>query len=236
MATPYLLRDCKFYGEGYDLSGSLNRGKLSIDVNILDTTPFNVSSTTKIAGMLKASLDFDGYYEAGSGLIDDILDSQIGAAEVPYSVYPNDAIAGSIGFSFAMLAERLARSGKYGDLLILNLNGQSSGPVFRQTLMELGSKSAGGNGTARQIGAVAAGQKAYGIVHVLSGSGTLGLKLQSSATAGGTYVDRATFTSLTGIGAQIAASAAGPITDTYWRFQWTVSDGPFSVIMGAGII
>lgn len=234
--SEFVLKDCKFYGGGYDLSGSLNRGKLELSTEIKDATPFGVSSIVNKAGIHKASLDFDGYYEAGSGLIDDVLDAHLETDGTVYSVFPEKAAVGDVGHSFNFIMGQLTRAGQYRELLKLNVTGEGSEPLIRQTLMELGTKSSGGNGTGRALGAVAAGQKARAVVHVLSGSGTLGVVLQSSADAGfSSPTTRATFTNFTGIGAQIAESADGPITDTYWRFVWTVSGGPFSVVMGAGI-
>jgi len=232
----FILKDCKFYGGGYDLSGSLNRGKLELSTDMKDGTTFNQGSMVFKSGMRRAKLDFDGYYEAGTGLVDDILDAQLEAGEAVYSVFPEAATVGKTGYSFAMLLSQLARDGKYAELLKVNAAGEATGVIVNQTLMELGSKSAGGNGTYRQLGAVAAGQKVRGVVHVLSGSGTLGITLQSDDNSGfSSPTTRATFTNMTGIGAQIAESVSGPITDTYWRFVWTVSGGPFTVVMGAGI-
>lgn len=233
--APYILRDCKFYLGGYDLSGSLNRGKLDVSVNMLDSTPFNVSSVRRTPGISKASLDIDGYYEAGAELIDDILAERIGGAEELLSVFPQDALPGSIGYSFAALAAKLARSGSYGELFVINTQAQSSGVIVRGTLMEIGSKASTANGAGRQLGPVAAGKKVYAIAHVLSGSGTLGLRLQSGATLGGAYTDRATLGSMSGPGAQMV-NAAGPVTDTYWRLAWTVSGGPFNIVAAAGIL
>lgn len=235
--APLILKDCKFYGGGFDLSGSLNRGKLDLSTDMKDATTFNQSSMVFRYGIRRAKLDFDGYWEAdGSSLIDDILDGHLEAESTVYSVFPVVAAVGDIGYSFASRISVLGRGGSFGDMAKVNAAGESSGPVVRQILMESGSKSAGGNGIGRQLGAVLDGQRTRGVVHVLSGSGTLGVVLQSDDNAGfASPTTRATFTNFSGAGAQIAESADGPITDTYWRFVWTVSGGPFSVIMGAGI-
>ncbi len=232
----HVLRDCKFYCGAYDLSGSLNRAALNVTVDLKDSTPFNAESVRRTPGLVHGALDFDGYFEAGDGKIDTVLDELVGAAAVPFSVFPHQAAVGSTGFSFDVLIPSLARAGKYGELFALNVRGQSSGPVVRQTLLDIGTKSASGNGAGRPLGPVAEGRRAYAAVHVLSGAGTLGAVLQSSADAAfSSPTPRATL-SFVGPGAQLKASATGPVTDTYWRFIWTVSGGPFSVVMGAGFV
>lgn len=232
--APHILRDCKFFLGGHDLSGSLNRGKLDNGVNLVESTPFNVSSVRRTPGISKASLDIDGYFEAGDA-IDDVLDGRVGSIEELLSVFPQDAVPGSIGYSFACLQAKLSRGGSYGEMFTINTQAKSSGPIVRGTLMEIGSKASTGNGTGRQLGAVSEGRRIYAIAHVLSGTGTLSIKLQSSSTQGGTYVDRATFVDLVGRGAQ-RVSADGPVTDEYWRIAWTVSGGPFDIVIAAGIL
>lgn len=233
--APYLLRDCRFFLGRYDLSGSLNRGRLEVGANLIDSTPFNVDSVRRTPGITKATLDIDGYYEAGDGMIDDALHGRVGGIEELLSVCPVDAVQGSTVYSFAALQAKLDRSGSYGELLVVNSQAQSSGPIVKGALMEIGAKTSTGNGTGRQLGAVPAAKRIYAIAHVLSGSGSLGLKLQSSATLGGTYTDRATFSNFTAPGAQ-RVSAEGPVADAYWRIAWTVSGGPFSAAVSAGIL
>jgi len=99
---------------------------------------------------------------------------------------------------------------------------------------------ASGNGTAYQHGAVATGKTIVGVLRVLSVSGTLPTLtavIQSSADAAFTVPNaRLTFTQATGVTYEVK-TAAGPITDTWWRIIYTVggTSPNFAVVVSFGI-
>ena len=120
----------------------------------------------------------------------------------------------------------------------------SAWPVVRGTSLHPPgtARTATGNGTAVQVGAVASGRQMYAALHVLSVSGTatptLTVKVQSDTVGFGSATDQITFTAATAVGGQISR-VAGPITDDYWRASWTISGtNPsflFVVVVGTAV-
>jgi hypothetical protein len=89
-----------------------------------------------------------------------------------------------------------------------------------------GTITATGNTSPVQVGALSAIQSMYAAVHVLSVTGTTPsatFQLASSATSGGAYTVRGSAgAAMTAAGAQWL-TAAGAVTDTWWRLNVTVS-------------
>ena len=131
--------------------------------------------------------------------------------------------------------------GAPGELAMGKLSASSStGPVVRGTLMHptTTARSTSSTGTARQLGAVSATQSVYAALHVLSVSGTstptLTVTVQSDTVGFATPTSRVVFSGATAVGAQFG-SAAGAITDDYWRVSWTVSGTNPSFLFGVTI-
>jgi hypothetical protein len=215
----------------------------AVSVAQLDTTAVCTTGWVSMIGGLKsytwsASLmqDFDAL-----GL--DAREYALLGAAAPTTLLPAGTTAGSLAYLLdALTLEYTPIEATVGDLAMSTLSGSGRGAAARGLLMHdlATARTSSGSGTARQLGAVAAGQRIYGALHVTAASGTapnLVVKLQSSATEGGSYVDRVTFSAATAAGANQFASTLGAITDTWWRTNWTVSGtGPsFTFGVSAGI-
>jgi len=102
-----------------------------------------------------------------------------------------------------------------------------------------------GVGTAYDVGGVAAGQKLYGGLHILSSStGALVVRLQGSSSSGfgaGKFTSHIAFTSQTSLGAQWATPlSTSTITSThrqFWRAEWgmTTSGESYKFLPWMGI-
>jgi hypothetical protein len=89
------------------------------------------------------------------------------------------------------------------------------------------ARASTGNGTPLQIGAVSALQSVYLVGHFLSsstipGDGSLTMRLQSSADGSTGWTNRAVAAGQTAAGT-VTANLAGPITDTWWRGNWSIA-------------
>ena len=87
------------------------------------------------------------------------------------------------------------------------------------------------------LGAVSATQKIYSALHVISASGTLAVTVKSASNEAFS-ADVTTELTHTSVGSSVTAemlSAAGAITNTYWRVDFTVS-GSYQFIVSLGII
>ena len=102
-----------------------------------------------------------------------------------------------------------------------------------------------GVGTAYDVGAVSAGEKLYGGLHILSSStGALVVRLQGSSSSGfgsGKFTSHIAFTSQTSLGAQWDTPlSTATITSThrkFWRAEWgmTTSGESYKFLPWMGI-
>jgi hypothetical protein len=201
---------------------------LTNEVAQLDTTSLcSTGWTSSIGGLKSGSVNIEFMQDVATGSVDDTLYPLLGVAGTPKSI-----CLGSADGSPAYLLKSIPLaytpvSGAVGELAMGTLAGSSStGPVVRGKLLHPSnvSRTSSSTGTGRQLGAVAAGQSVYAAIHVISASGTptLDVIVQSDDNAGFTTpTTRLTFTQATGKTSQIV-SAAGAITDDYWRVSYTI--------------
>ena len=236
----YVLKNCRFYLDGYDLSGDHNEHKVNYSCNLVESTAFNADTKRRTPGLRDISSSHSGFSEAGTGKVDEVLFDRIGAAEKVVSIYPTALSTAAIGFGYKALHAKLGHGAKIGDLRRFSVEVDGTGTFVRQTLMGWGTKAASATGTATNLGAVSSSQRVYAILHVVGKSGTaptLTVTIESSDTQAFTVATtRLTFTQFTVIGAQLI-SAAGPITDTWWRAKWVLAgtDPRFAIVVGVGI-
>jgi hypothetical protein len=102
-----------------------------------------------------------------------------------------------------------------------------------------------GVGTAYDVGAVTAGEKLYGGLHVLSSStGGITVRIQGSSSSGfgaGKFTSHISFSAQTSLGGQWATPlSTGSVTSThrqFWRAEWgmTTSGESYKVLPWMGI-
>lgn len=238
-----VLSDCKVYLGGYDLTGAMNAVAFDQSVDLQDSTVFGDAARRRLAGLLDTDVGIDGFFDP---TIEKTVRDQMGLTDVPLTVSPGAGADGDLAYAFKAAAAGITVGAAVGQMFGFKVSAHGTGvPMVRGLLMGAGAKAATGNGTGRQLGAVAAGKKIYAALHVLAISGTdtptLTVKLQSDDNSGFTSAtDRHTFadfTDVTDVGAEWAA-VAGAITDDYWRFVWTISgtDPSFTIAAFAGIL
>jgi hypothetical protein len=229
-AKGYVLRDFKLYFDGYNLSGWHDRLRFGISVPEVPCPVSGMTAQARLCGFKSAVMEHSGFYEADSVNIslDDILHPAQGAQDKVITVCPVTGAAGEIAYFTRGIALKYQIGGKIGGMFPFSGAAYSQGePVVRGTVLQNGVVSASGNGTGYQIGAVAAGKFLYAAVHCISTTGSgdraMTVKVQSDDNSGFTSpTDRITFNDFTtAAGAQWATAVAGPITDTYWRLNFT---------------
>lgn len=122
----------------------------------------------------------------------------------------------------------------------VDISGRSKkAPISGRIMAGEAARTATGNGTARQLGAVTADETLFASLHVVGSSGTTPtldvLVTSDDASAFTTPTTRLTFAQATGRTAE-HLSTAGAITDDWWRVQWTIGGTSpsftFAVIVG----
>lgn len=210
--------------------------------NTSDSTVFGHKAETSTLGLIvvQASgsgfVDFDGEHAAMSA-------GFTGSASLVVTAAPSSA-DGDVAM---LMPEGLTASWTPLDVTIgetagmsVDLSGRSTkAPVSGRILAPEAARTATGNGTARQLGAVDAGESVFGSLHVVAASGstpTLDVLVTSDDASGfASPTTRLTFAQATGRTAQ-HLSAAGAITDDWWRVQWTIGGTSpsftFAVVVG----
>lgn len=238
-----MLRDCKLYLGGHNLSGDMNKMTLDYSAEMLDATTFNNSSKRRISGLFDVSADHEGFYQAGTApdLVDKILWDKLALADQVMTICPTDGSAGEVAYTTKVVEAEYTPGAAVGELLAFSVSAQGTERLIRSAVMQNGDITVTGDSTARQLGAITADKKLYAAMHVTAVSGTnptFDVVIQSDdAQAFLSPGDRITFDQVTGIGAQWK-ELAGPITDSWWKPVFTVGgiNPSFTVVIVLGII
>jgi hypothetical protein len=237
----FVFNDGKVFSGGYDLSDHITSVNLEITAEELDATTINSGGfREKLGGLKDSTLSMDGFYEAGANKPDALLGASIGN-ELIVTTVP-DAGVGNTAYFMKSRLFSYQMFGSVGEIAPFSISKSQSDDEVVQGKIELdGALTATGNSTGVQLGAVGATERVYVAIHCTAVSGTstptVTFKLQSDDNSSFTSpTDRITFTGITAIGADYQ-SAAGAITDTYYRLNYTISgtNPSFSIHATIGI-
>lgn len=233
-----ILRDQKLWLGGYDLSGVISSLALDYGAEARDVATLGAATRIQKAGLKTLAAQHEGFWDAAGG-IDEELFGRVGLADAPMSFAATDAAEGDTAFSFLALFGEYSPGEAIGNILAFSVSAQAGDGdgLVRGTLMHNATRSASGNGTALQLGAVGDSQKLFGALHVLSAAGTtptLDVVAESDDASGfASPTTRISFAQQTGIGFEWATPVAGPITDDWWRLSWTLGGaGPSFAFAG----
>lgn len=206
-----------------DISGQSNSLQVAINRDALDASVFGDTTRRNVAGLKDFSASVDGLWEVNT---DADLFAEIGKDDTLLGFSPQDVI-GSVGFMTRISQSSYDIGAAHGSLFEANISlvGGSGIPLDRGILMENGIFTATGAGTGQQLGAPSSTQSLVGQLHVVDASGTtptLDAIVESEADSGfATPVTRLTFAQATGKTSE-RLSVAGPITDDWFRFNFTI--------------
>ena len=236
-----ILKDCKLWLAGFDLSGDMNALALDFGAELQDNSVFGDDTRSRAGGLKTVTFAHEGFWNGGADKVDDVLFGRLGLADEVMSVAPETGADGETAYVLRSVLGEYAPGGSVGEMLAFSVRGESGqGPLVRGTIMHNAARAASGNGVARQLGAVGATQRLYTTLHVVAASGTmptLDVTVESDDGSGfPSPTTRVTFAQATAIGAEWASAIAGPITDDWWRIVYTIGGtGPsftFIVIIG----
>ena len=223
----FVFNDGKVFSGGYDLSDHVTSVNLEIMAEELDATTINSGGFREVLGGLRvSSLTMDGFYEAGANKPDALLGASIGN-ELIVTTVPEAGVGNTAYFMKSRLFS-YQMFGAVGEIAPFSISKSQSDDEVVQGKIEIdGALTATGNSTGVQLGAVGSTEKIYVAIHCTAVSGTstptVTFKLQSDDNASFTSpTDVITFSDITAIGADYQ-SAAGAITDDYFRLNYTIS-------------
>lgn len=236
-----VVRDGKLWMGGYDLSGDMNAIALGAGAELKDATVLNDLSRRRRGGLKTTALTLNGFWNGGTGGVDDALFSNIGQSDVPITVGLLTGAEGERADFFKALLGEYKPGAQVGEMFAFEVTGDDSGGdgIVGGRILVNGTKTLDGNGTGYQLGAVSATQRLFAALHVtaFSGFSSAVIKVQSDDNSGfTTAADRITFTTVAGVTSEYASPVAGPITDDYWRVTWDVTGtGSISFVCPVGI-
>lgn len=237
----YTLKNCKYYLDGFDVSGDLNQIQLDYSAEALDNTTFGNTGKRRIPGLTDVQVTGNGYVDLDEDAQDKQVWDAIGVDNKVVTICPTDGTAGEKAYTFKALHAGYQPGESVGQVMAFSVNAMGSGSVcVKATVMENGAKTSSASGTARELGAVGATQKLYASLHVLSVSAgdTIDVVVQSDDAEGfASPTNRITFAQASAAGSEWATPIDGAILDTWYRCSWTVAgaDPSISIVVVVGI-
>ncbi|MEU7399737.1 hypothetical protein [Streptomyces sp. NPDC044948] len=241
-----VLTNVRCFAVGLDLTSASNKIELTTGVEEKPTTNYGSEGWGEVVGGLaSAEIAGEGQWEAGDEtLVDDATWDQLGGVG-PWSISANNSSAvGSLAYFTRAMRADYTLLGEVGEVAPWTSTAKSSWPLVRgQFAHPPGTaRTATGNGTALQLGAVLTRKRVYASLHVLSVAGTTpSLTVRVESAPDDTFAaptTRATFDAATEAGGQIVRTDGTAITDTWWRLAWDITgDAPsflFAAAFGIG--
>lgn len=237
MATT-VLKNCKFYVDEFDLSSDVNQHSVSLAQDAVENTTFGSGSRTYLPGLLQATHTHNGFFEAlaTSDGPDDVLN---GLSSALVTVAPDTGAAGEIAYTTnSVTTDRVVVEGSVGDMAAFSYAGNSTGQHYRGTILgdALTAVTSTGSGTAYQVGAIATGETGYASLHVVAWNATsLDVTVQSDDASGfPSATTQITFAQATGVTSE-QLTVAGPVTDDWWRIDYTLVGTSATFLVTFGI-
>ncbi|MFF7180140.1 hypothetical protein [Streptomyces sp. NPDC008121] len=237
-----ILLDCRLFAVGADLSGASNKIEITAEHEDKDATNYRSGGWKEVLGGLASSeISGEGQWEAGDpARVDDASWAAFGGTG-PYTVCPTDSVVGAVAYLTQGMRSAFSFGDAVGEVAPWSGTVKGSWPVARGQIAHPPglARTASGTGTALDLGAVAAGQRLYAALHVLSASGTTpSVTARVESDVDGTFASpttRATFTAATAAGGQILRTDGTAITDTHYRVAWTISGTTPSFMFAASL-
>ena len=207
--------------DGNDLSSDGTNVTLDYSAEALEKTAFG--DTTKIRqGGLKdwaGTLEFNQDFAASPNPDVDLF-----------------AAVGNVAYGLNANEMQYVQPGEHGQLFRFSVSLASAGPLVRGQLAFNSQISSSGNGTALNLGLVAAGQRIYSGLHVTQFDGTsLDVVIQGDAeSAMGSPAGHITFAQATGLTSEWGSKAGAIADDDWWRVNFTFvgTNVTFAVFIG----
>jgi hypothetical protein len=231
-----VLLNPKQYVAGLDLSGSYSQHALVLDADAPEFTAFGDTTREYKGGLIGAGSEHQGFFD---GPVDNDLFTNMAAAARNTTITPDGGVEGDVAFFFNQLTTSYAPGAQIGEAYEFSNSNQVSGLVTRGLIVNNGSEVATDDGTAFNLGAVAAGQKLRASLHVLAVAGSspeVDVIVESDTLEAFTDTPETqiTFAQLTDVGGEYA-TADGAITDTWYRASWVLGVNTDSALIAVSV-
>lgn len=226
--TKMLFRDA-------DITSWVTESSPELSVDLSDTTTYGKTNKTNAAGLGDSKLSFSGIYDPVADGPQNLI--------LPYLGVNSDQLAligyggFTLGLGVALIGGKVSSykvSDPVGDMVKFTAEiGGSDGGLLGHSLHDTTSEAATGMATAVDAGAgqLTTSFGGIGHLHVLSGTGSLTVKIQDSAD-NTTFADLITFTAATG--RTFERKFVTGTVRRYVRASWTITTGPFVFVAAFG--
>lgn len=236
----FALLNADLYVAGHDFTGDTNNGMLNLTAAVLDATTFGSGSWTENAyGLKTVQFQHSGYWQSAAQ--DSVDDESFGDVAVPRAhTWTLTGVEGEPAWLFNAAKSNYQIGGQVGPLAPFSLTSTATdkfGAIRGQLAKAKGAVSAVGPlGSVVQLGAVGANQYLYATFHVFTAGTTVTVQVQSDDAIGmASPTTVATIGPLTTRGGTFMTRIAGPITDTFYRFNVSAITGAFVAAGAIGI-
>lgn len=226
----FVLKNVNIFSGGANLTTRSNRIEIGMEAESKDTTAFVPTGDVwheELSGLKSSKITGAGQWEAGDlSMVDDHSFALLGAIGA-LTIAPATALDDALAYLSAYNRQQYQFGAAVGDVIPWSGTWNSTWAVARGKILHAPAiRTATGVGSVIQLPAVAAGQFLVGTLHVMGATGTtpsITGTIKSAALVGfGAPTTRLTFNAQTAIGGQVFR-LAGPITDTFYRFDYTIS-------------
>jgi hypothetical protein len=240
-----IYKNVGIYVGSYNVAGDANQVGVDDGGKDTDTTTFAHDARRFRPTLPDPSFSVQGFVTFGADKVEAKLRANKGVNGVPFTVLPQGAntadgvaifIPSGVQGNFNIGAE-------VGQALPFNVAGKAQGePLVNGRVFVLaGVKSANGTSNALSLGPVAAGQKVYGVIHVLSANGTtptldVTVERDSVSSFDDDPQTVLTFAQKDAAGYEAVANTAAD-TDAYYRVSYDLggTDPEFSFVVVVGV-
>lgn len=221
----------------FDFTTALHKITFHMTAAELENTTFGSTYRSRIGGLKTVDTVGDGYLDypapdsalfADLGVMDRVMTASAEGLETKVAYMLQ---VGRFDYEF------LGQIGQVGPFVMTSKNSNAAGVVRGQYAKAKGSVSATGPlGSGLNLGAVTSGKFLYATFHIFTVGTTVTVQVQSdTANNFPAPTVRATIGPLTTTGGTWMTKVAGPITDTWWRFNVSAITGTFVVAGAIGI-
>ncbi len=223
----------------FDVSADHKAVSLVLSNELQDSTRYGQTARTSIPGLNSWQAAGEGYNDFVDDQLDERMFGKIALANVLLTIAPLGATVTQVAyFGNSVQGEYSPAGNDVGDILAFRWSASGSGldGMIRGSVALNQQPSSSGQGTAYQLGAVSATQSVYLGLHFIAASAAITVTLDSDDVEnfGGTPETQITAVAQSAPGHQFL-SAAGAVTDDWWRIEWTTAGGTFDIIGLVGI-
>lgn len=235
--TTFAVTNAEIIVGGLDMSSFLNKVSVAASVAELDVTTFGQTFRNRIGGLRDTQMSWDGFW---TSVPDAAQFAQLGVANTAVTVCPQGTET-SVAYLFQGGQFTYDQFGKIGDAAPFSATIAGTDGIGGLVGGQLGAlnrvvAATGQVGSVLALTAVGATQFLYATLHVLTAGTTITIQVQSAPASNfAAPTTRGTIGPITATGGTWMTRVAGPITDTFWRFNCSAQTGSFTVSGGIGI-